>query len=502
MGEEQTLRMCGVCKRFPGVVALDKVDFDLKKGEVHALVGENGAGKSTLIRILAGVYEKDAGEIYFNGKRIEIHNSADAQNLGFSFIHQELDLIPYFNAYENVVLGLKYPHNFLGLINWRKLRQRVQDIADSLNIDFNLRKPVWELSSSQRRMVMVARALVRKAKIIVMDESTAALGRHEIEILFNLINQLKKQEVSVIYISHRLEEIFSIADRVTVMRDGRNVATAAIEEVELLQLITLMLDKSLSEEYPKEHVGVQEVMFSVRGLTKQPDIEGISFDLQRGEVLGVTGLLGSGKTELAQALFGIDGKDSGALFLEGNEIRVKNPQSAIKHGIVLVPEERREEGLILNMSLKENITLAHLKDYLLTKVLRFLSKRKELSTAAEYIDSFSIHTSGPNQQVGFLSGGNQQKVVLAKWLAGKAKVVIFDEPTRGIDVGSKTEIYKLIGRIAKEGAAVILISSEIEEIMGICDRVLILVDGRIHREIEISETTSEEVVSACYGRNV
>lgn len=499
MEQSTTLKMQGIRKTFPGVTALDDVEFDLKEGEVHALVGENGAGKSTLIRILAGVYNKDAGEIIYNGRKVEIHSSIDAQRLGFGFIHQELNLVPYFDTYENVVLGLKYPRNSLGFIHWQNLRKKINEIAQRLDIDFDLRKPVSELSSSQRRMVMIARALVRQAKIIVMDESTSALSEHEIKILFKLIKNLKKQKVSVIYISHRLEEIFTIADRVSVMRDGRKISTNSINDVDLNELITLMLNKTLKEEFPKARVEIGENLLSVRQLSRDPEIKGISFNLHAGEILGITGLLGSGKTELARALFGIDPTVSGEIFIEGKQTTIRCPQDAIRLGMVLIPEERREQGLVISMTLKENMTLPNLKNYLLVKWFGLLSVRKEIETAQKYIDSLSITTSGHNQTVDFLSGGNQQKVVLAKWLAGNSKIIIFDEPTRGIDVGSKTDIYRLIGDIAKRSAGIILISSEIEEIMGICDRVLVLREGEIIKKLKIEETTYQEVVRFCYG---
>jgi len=499
MGEKTVLQMRGICKSFPGVTALDQVDFDLREGEVHALVGKNGAGKSTLIRILAGVYSRDAGEVLVDGKRVEIHNSAAAQRLGLGFIHQELNLVPHFNAYENAMLGLRYPTNMLGLIKWRSLRKQIAEIARSLNIDFDLKSPVSALSSAQRRMVMIARALVRKAKIIVMDESTAALSEQEISILFRLIEELKRQKVSVIYISHRLEEIFTIADRVTVMRDGRSIATQHISEADLATLITQMLDKTLKEEYPKERIDTGPVLFSVHNLNA-PGIRDITFDLHEGEILGVTGLLGSGKTELAQALFGVSKIKSGELYLGGSAISLKSPGDAIRQGIVLIPEERREQGLVVDMTVRENMTLPNLHKFLMFKGLGLLSRIKELGFVQELTESFSIGLSSHNQPVGFLSGGNQQKVVLAKWLGGRSRVVVMDEPTRGIDVGSKTEIYKLAGRMAEEGSGIILISSEVEELVGVCDRILILFKGRISSCLNAAETSSQEVVRSCYGR--
>lgn len=500
MEKDIVLQMQNISKRFLGVTALDRVNFTLRKKETHALIGQNGAGKSTLIKILAGIYPKDGGKIFLDGKQIEISSSTVAQKLGLDFIHQELNLVPYFDAFENVILGLPYPKNKLGLIHWGELRKRVQRVAKLLDIEFELKKPVNELSASQRRMVMIARALVHKAKIIVMDESTAALSRNEIEILFKLIKKLKKQGVSIIYISHRLEEIFTIADRVTVMRDGQNVGSFLVKDVDFEKLISLMLKKSLKEEYPKVAVDVGEPVFRVRDLTRLGAVEEIGFDLRKGEILGITGLLGSGKSELARVLFGIDSKDKGDIFFEDKALSIHSAHDAILNGIVLIPEERREQGLVINMDIKENITLPDLKKYQLFKGLGLLSSQKEVKTTKKFIDSLAIRTRGPKQQVGFLSGGNQQKVVLAKWLAGNSKIIIFDEPTRGIDVGSKTEIYKLIGRLAARGAGIILLTSEIDEIMGICDRVLVLVEGRVTKEFKVNETSSQQILNACYGK--
>jgi len=500
MEQGTVLEMRGIRKHFPGVVALDSVDFDLRKGEVHALVGENGAGKSTLIRILAGIYTRDTGEIIFNGRKVEISNPHDAQELGFSFIHQELNLVPFFNTFENVLLGLRYPRNRFGLISWESLHKRIAKIAKLVDIDFDLKKPVRELTASQRRMVMIAQALVRKAKVIVMDESTASLSRSEIEKLFSLIGNLKKQEVSIIHISHRLEEIFEIADRVTVMRDGKTVGTYFVKDADFSQLISLIVGKTLKEKFPKESIPIGEKIFSLRNLTRQGVIEDINFDLYGGEILGITGSLGSGKTELARTIFGIDRKDRGEIYSDGKRLEINSPWEAISHGIVLIPEERREQGLVVNMCLKENITLPSLRSYRLWKCLGVLSFQKEIEVTKKFIQVLSIHTTGFNQIVDYLSGGNQQKVVLAKWLACNSKIFIFDEPTRGIDVGSKTEIYKLISKLVQRNAGIILLSSELEEIMGICDRILILFEGRIIKELKTEETSLQEVLSYCYGR--
>lgn len=500
MNEGTILQMKGITKRFPGIVALDNVNFELKQGEVHALVGENGAGKSTLIRVLAGIYRMDEGSITFDGKTVNAPNSSKQQELPIAFIHQELNLVPYFDSYENIFLGLTYPQNSLGLINWREFHKCVDRVAKDLDLDFNLKSPVAQLDPSQRRMVMVAHSLIHNAKVIVMDESTAALGEKNIELLLKLVKNLKKQGVSVIYISHRLDEIFEVADRVTVLRDGKNVLTCPIKDIDIHRLIALMLNKTLREEYPKEAIPIGPELFSISNLSRHPAINDISFSLHQGEILGITGLMGSGKTELARALFGIDYKDQGQLLLEGQRVEIRSVQDAIRLGIVLIPEERREQGLILNMSLKENITLPNLNKYLLFGHLGILSSKKELTCVHKFIEEFSISSNGPNQLVELLSGGNQQKVVISKWLAGTAKVIIFDEPTKGIDVGSKTEIYRLIGKAAQRGAGIILISSEIQEIMGICDRVLVLSKGQIIKEMNVKETTSHELLESCYGR--
>jgi ribose transport system ATP-binding protein len=498
---ENSLEMKGIVKGFPGVLALDQVDFQLRKGEIHALVGENGAGKSTLVKILGGIYPKDAGEVVIAGQTVDIRNPHHAQDLGLSFVYQELNLVPFFSAMENIALGLRYPRNRFGLINWALLFRQVKEAASQVGMELDLKKRVDELSVAQRWMTATLKALMLQAKVMVIDELTSSLTKDEIELLFRIIKRLKQTGVSIIYISHRLEEIFQLADRVTVMKDGKKVDTLQIKDVDISRLISLMVGKEVKQRFPKEEIPIGKKIFSVRNLSGGI-IRDVSFDLHRSEILGFAGLVGSGRTELARLIFGIDRKESGELFLNGDRITVDSSREAVKRGFALVPEERREQGLVSGMSVKENITLTSLPRYVHSWWWPLLSASKEQQTIEEFVKSFSIHTTGVTQKVAYLSGGNQQKIVLAKWLASGAKIFILDEPTRGIDVGSKVEIYKLVEALAREGAGIILISSELEEIVNICDRIFIMYNGMIIKKIIAKETTMDEILNYCQGQKV
>ncbi len=486
--------MRDITKDFPGVRALDKVSFSLVPGEVHALAGENGAGKSTLIKILAGAEAMTSGEILVSGKRVDLSGPLDAKKLGISVIYQEFDLIPHLSVAENILLG-REPRKG-AFIDWPSLHRRAAEALERLGIDLDLRALVKNLSVAQRQMTEIAKAVTTEARIIVMDEPSATLTLRELAHLFDLVRTLKGQGVSVIYISHRLEELFEIADRVTVLRDGRHVITASVKDVTKDQLVKYMVGRELTGDYPRRARAPGREVLSVRGLSRRGVIHDVSLSLREGEVLGITGLVGSGRTEIARAIFGADPADSGEIRLEDTKLDLKDPRAAIRAGISLATEDRKEQGLVLGMGVRENITLANLGALARRG---FVNRRREATEASRLVRSLSIRTSGLEQKARNLSGGNQQKVVLAKWLFTNSKVVMFDEPTRGIDVGAKQEIYRLINDLAERGVGVIMISSELPEILGMSDRILVIREGRIRAELARGDATQETIMGYATG---
>jgi len=487
-----------ITKTYPGVRALDNVDFEVAKGEVHALVGENGAGKSTLMKILAGALPMDSGEILLDGAPVHITSPQKAMDLGISIIYQEFNLVPYLNAAENIFLGREPRGALPGFINFPVMYAEAQKVIDQLGVRLNVRTPVNRLSIAQQQMVEVAKATSRKASIIAMDEPSATLTEHELESLFDLIRSLKEKGVSIIYISHRLEEIFQIADQVTVLRDGHLVGTNPVAETDRNEIIHMMVGRELKESAvdQKQAAGISAPALTVKNLTRKGVIEDISFTVHRGEVLGVAGLVGAGRTELARAIFGADPIDSGEIWLNGHRVEIRSPRDAIRRGIGLVTEDRKALGLILGMVVRENVSLANLDA--VTRV-GFVNRREERRVAQRFIGELAIKTPSVEQQVQNLSGGNQQKVVLAKWLFTQSKVLIFDEPTRGIDVGSKVEIYQLMNRLAANGVAIIMISSELPEILGMSDRILVMHEGRISGELSRKDATQEKIMWLATG---
>jgi ribose transport system ATP-binding protein len=485
-----------ITKTYPGVRALDNVDFEVVKGEVHALVGENGAGKSTLMKILAGAQPMDSGEILIDGQPVHITTPQKAMELGVSIIYQEFNLVPYLNAAENIFLGREPKGRIPGFVNFRAMYAEAQKVIDRLGVKLNVRTPVNRLSIAQQQMVEVAKATSRNATIIAMDEPSATLTEHELESLFELIRSLKQQGVSIIYISHRLEEVFQIADRVTILRDGRLVGTKPVAETDRDDIIRMMVGRELKEKIPKQAAQIGEPALTVKNLTRKGVIEDINFTVHRGEVLGIAGLVGAGRTELARAVFGADAIDEGEIRLNGSRVEIRSPRDAIRRGIGLVTEDRKALGLILGMVVRENISLANLDS--LTR-LGFVNRREEKRVALKSIEDLMIKTPSVEQQVQNLSGGNQQKVVLAKWLFTQSKVLIFDEPTRGIDVGSKVEIYQLMNRLAANGVAIIMISSELPEILGMSDRILVMHEGKIAGELSREEATQEKIMWLATG---
>lgn len=491
MSDDVILKMEHVRKAFPGVVALDDIHFDLRAGEVHVLLGENGAGKSTLVKILSGAHQKTAGAIYLFGDETTIRSPKHAQQSGISIIYQELNLVGHLSAAENIFLG-REPMLAAGVIDRKTLVEKSRQILSDLGVSIDVHQPVKRLGIAEQQMVEVAKALSLDAKILIMDEPTSALTEREINELFATIRRLKSQGVSVIYISHRLEELFEIGDRVTVLRDGKVVGTVDISAINKAELIRMMVNRELTEQFPKKKAGTGEEVLRAEGITRHGVLNNVFFSLRRGEVLGVSGLMGAGRTELARALFGVDKLDTGKIYIRGQERKVKSPRRAINLGMGFLTEDRKSQGLVLSLSVKENICLSSIERF--SKLGR-MDSMAENEAANRYVKDLRIKTSNLNQKVMFLSGGNQQKVVLSKWLCSQADIFIFDEPTRGIDVGSKIQIYELMNSLTAGGSAIIMISSELPEILGMSDRILVMHRGTITAEFDVYEATQEKILS-------
>jgi ribose transport system ATP-binding protein len=490
------IEMRGISKYYPGVVALDNVDFSVARGEVHALVGENGAGKSTLMKILAGAEQKSRGEILLDDHPVTIDSPQRAMDLGISIIYQEFNLVPHLSAGENIFLGREPTRGLPGWVDFGRLYGESQRLMESLGMRLDVRSEVRTLSVAQQQMVEIAKATSRQSRVIVMDEPSATLTEHELANLFALIRSLRERGVSVIYISHRMEEIFAIADRVTVFRDGHQIATRRVEEVDRDEIIRMMVGRELKESIPKQPAPVGEVVLEARGLTRAGVFQDVSFTVRRGEVVGLGGLVGAGRTEVARAIFGADPLDGGELLLEGRPVHLRSPRDAIHLGIGLVPEDRKQLGLVLGMAIRENVTLANLEA---VAPAGFIRPGRERAATQKYIHDLTIRTPSGEQTVRNLSGGNQQKVVLAKWLFTDSKFLIFDEPTRGIDVGSKVEIYQLMNALTARGVGILMITSELPELLGMSDRILVMHEGRLAGELSHAEATQERVMHLATG---
>ena len=485
------LEMRGIRKTFPGVVALDQVDFTVDAGEVHMLLGENGAGKSTLMKILGGAYRKDAGDIRVDGRAVEIESPRAAHALGIRVIYQEFNLVPHLSVAENIFLGA-LPGFF---INRRVLNDRAARLLGELGMTLDPRAPIVSLGLAQRQMVEIAKALTVDATVLVMDEPSSALTSREVDQLFALIDRLTSRGVAIVYITHRLDEVFRIGRRITVMRDGRHVTTRAIEDVAVPELVRLMANREVSDHFPKVRVERGAELLRVENLNVSGVLSGISLSLHAGEVVGMSGLLGAGRTELARAIAGADGFDEGQLLVDGRAVCFRGPADAIALGIGLLPEDRKAQGLVPGLTVARNVALPH--ERRLSR-LGVLSKRCEADLAAPIAEELRVKAT-PTQPVGVLSGGNQQKVVLGKWLAGAGRMFIFDEPTRGIDVAAKIEIYQLMNRLTARGAGILMISSELPELLGMSDRILVMHRGRIHAEFSAADATEERVLGAALG---
>jgi ribose transport system ATP-binding protein len=484
-------------KWYPGVLALNRVNLSIQEGEVHGLIGENGAGKSTLIKILAGVTQADEGQIFLNGQQAEIRSGRDAHRLGLSFIHQELNLIPYLNGPENVFLGHPYPRNAFGTVSWKKLRQRTKSIFDRLGVSMPLNLPVSQLPPGNQAMVAIGRAFAVSASIYFMDEPTAALTDNEKDQLFAVIRALKEEGATIVYVSHQLEEIARLTDRVTVMRDGAVVGTWNTKSLDEDTMIRKMIGRELESAFPPRKSEVGDTVLEVIELSGDR-VHGVSFELHRGEILGIAGLVGAGRTELLRMLFGVDVVVSGSVLLNGRPFLPRSPWDSIEKGIVLVPEERRTQGLILERSIYENISLVYLRE--LAKGL-FLDRPRERVEARRIGGSVKLKAAGYHLPVRNLSGGNQQKVVFAKCLLRRPLVLLLDEPTRGVDVGARFEIYSIIRDMAAEGTAMLLVSSDFGELLGLSDRLLVLHRGEQKGLIPGQGVDQERLLTYCYGRS-
>jgi ribose transport system ATP-binding protein len=501
MSEEMTgeyiLKMEGISKAFPGVRALENVDYDLRRGEVHAIVGENGAGKSTLIKILAGVYGADEGQILLKGENVGFQGTRAMIDRGVSVIYQELNLIPYLSVAENIFLGREPLKNkFTRFINWDEMYLKVSEIMQLFDIDMNPKARVSSLGIAYQQVVEIAKALSLQSEIIAMDEPTATLTGNEVDKLFKIIGNLKKQGVSVIYISHKLEEIKEIADRVTVLRDGEKVLTDDVKNVTTDEIVKSMVGRDIGKKYPKENVPIGDELLKVEQLCSKGVYEDVSFDLRRGEILGIAGLVGAGRTEMVQLLFGYRKKESGRITIHGKSIRIGKPVDAVRAGIGLIPEERRNHGLVLELSVFDNITLSILDCF---SFLGFINRKKLGELVNSVVDKTKIKMHNYRQIVKNLSGGNQQKIILAKWFLRNCDIYIFDEPTRGIDVAGKIEIYRLMQDLARKGAGIIMISSELPEVLNISDRILVMYNGKIVREFKGGGVAQEHVLSYAIG---
>ncbi len=493
---EVVLAMRGISKAFPGVQALDNVDFELRRGEIHALLGENGAGKSTLIKILSGAYSKDAGEIIIRGQPVEIANPLAAMRLGVAVIYQEFNLVPQLSVAENVLLGHEPFRRVRQLIDFATMRRQCQQYLDAVGAEFSPDTLVKDLSVAERQLTEIAKALSLRGEILVLDEPTATLTDREIERLFSVLRQLAAEGKSIIYVSHRLQEVHQICDRVTVLRDGKKVATLPVSEASVPKLIRLMVGRSLDEQIPKAAAEIGAELLRVEGLTSEGHFYDVSLTVRHGEIVGLAGLVGAGRTEIAKAIFGALPVQRGRVFWEGREVRIRSPQEAVRLGIALLTEDRKEQGLVLGLPVSHNITLPSLRKISTPFGLSLSREREEAERLVEELD---VRPRDIRRLVRYLSGGNQQKVVLAKWLFSDARLVLFDEPTRGIDVGAKREIHQLIGRLVQRGVGVLLISSEMPEILGLCDRIYVVREGRIAGELAREEADQVKVLSLAMG---
>ena len=497
MEENLCLNMIRIDKQFPGVHALKKVDFSLKYGEIHGLLGENGAGKSTLMKMLGGVEHLDSGEIYICGEKVDINNPNDSQKLGVSFIHQELSLFPDLDIKTNIYIQ-NIPQKGM-LINEKELKRQSDLVLNSVGLEeHNTSELVKNLQMGERQLVEIGRCLTMDTKILVLDEPTSSLTKKEVEKLFELMRRLKKKEIAIIFISHRLDEVFDICDRITIMRDGEKIETKNVKDTSTNEIITLMIGRQLTDMFVRERFPIGKELMRVENFNRGERFIDINFSVREGEIVGLYGLMGSGRSEIVRSIFGLEKFDSGKLFIEGKRVNVRQPSEAIEEGIGLITENRREEGLMIQQSVQFNLVTANLTDFM-KKYFGFMDRKKELIVCNKNVGEFNIKTSSLKKKVQYLSGGNQQKIVIAKWLNRSPKILILDEPTRGVDVGAKYEIYHILEKQLNNRKGIFVISSELNEIMGLCDRILVMKKGKIVKEFGYKDFNKEDLLEACMG---
>ncbi|MEB3104016.1 sugar ABC transporter ATP-binding protein [Ferviditalea candida] len=495
MSSEYILELTDITKEFPGVKALDQIRLKVRKGTVHALMGENGAGKSTLMKIIFGIYIPDKGSIKFKGEEIKLSGSKDALRRGISMIHQELTPVPLMTVAENIFLGRESTLGF-GWINKKKMVEETRKLFESLQIDINPNAKMVDLSIANMQMVEIAAAVSYNADLIIMDEPTSAITDKEVEQLFQIIASLKSKGVSIIYISHKMGEIFRICDDITVFRDGQCIGTKSVNELNQEILIQMMVGREIKQVFHKDEAEIGEVMLSVKNLTRKGKFQNISFEVRRGEILGIAGLMGAGRTEVIESIFGIHPPDSGEFYIKGKKVEIKSPRDAIKNRMGLLTEDRKITGAFLPLTVKDNMIVSSINDYL--NKFGLLKRQLVNDMCSAFVDRLSIKTPSLNQHIVNLSGGNQQKVLLARWLLNNPDILILDEPTRGIDVGAKSEIHKLMSRLAQTGKAIIMISSELPEILGMSDRIMVMHEGHKKGELNRAEASQEKIMELAY----
>lgn len=491
MDNNYILTLKNITKEFPGVKALDDVTINIERGTIHGLVGENGAGKSTLIKILAGIYQPNKGEIILDGKPCRFNSPIEARRAGISVVHQEIKLAEPLSVAENMFLGNVQLKN--GLVDWKGMRRRAREIVEDLGMDIDINAQVSSLTVAKKQIVEIMHAINNNSRILIMDEPSAVLTDRELEVMFRIVKQLRDEGITIIYISHRLDEIFGLCSNVSVLRDGCHIDTIPVASVDRQGLINMMVGREMGQEYPKEVGNVGGTILEVKNLCRGI-LQDISFEVKSGEVFGISGLVGAGRTELARAILGIDKPESGEVYVRGKKVHYRTFADAIRDGLGLIPEDRKLQGLVQIMSVKRNTTLVNMKRVLRAGVI---SSSLEEKLSKEYADKLHVVTPSMETEVQYLSGGNQQKVVIAKWLFQNSEILFLDEPTRGIDVGAKAEIYRLINRMAKEGKTIIMISSEMPELLGMCDRIMVMHEGHKMGELNAAEATQAKIMALC-----
>ena len=491
MDNNYILTLKNITKEFPGVKALDDVTINIERGTIHGLVGENGAGKSTLIKVLAGIYQPNEGEIILDGKPCRFNSPIEARRAGISVVHQEIKLAEPLSVAENMFLGNVQLKN--GLVDWKGMRRRAREIVEDLGMDIDINAQVSSLTVAKKQIVEIMHAINNNSRILIMDEPSAVLTDRELEVMFRIVKQLRDKGITIIYISHRLDEIFGLCSNVSVLRDGCHIDTIPVASVDRQGLINMMVGREMGQEYPKEVGNVGGTILEVKNLSRGI-LQDISFEVKSGEVFGISGLVGAGRTELARAILGIDKPESGEVYVRGKKVHYRTFADAIRDGLGLIPEDRKLQGLVQIMSVKRNTTLVNMKSVLRAGVI---SSSLEEKLSKEYADKLHVVTPSMETEVQYLSGGNQQKVVIAKWLFQNSEILFLDEPTRGIDVGAKAEIYRLINRMAKEGKTIIMISSEMPELLGMCDRIMVMHEGHKMGELNAAEATQAKIMALC-----